>query len=678
VIPCQSLLDDPEGTSAATVNRRLQVRQRNLDFNQVLREECGAVLRCRYDGDLLFNRSSNRTTPPNGPVAPRAQWWFEDDDISHNTGTFAWACPAPGILSGGTICGDHFHPSLRGQGKLAAAGHEASFQFQTDTTAPTRTITLDRPADGDGVYAGPVGVTFGGDDGAGLRGQEVRVHQPNGSVGAWQQHLGVAPPLTVSATGTTYVEVRSLDVNGNLSASLLQPVTIAPDQFGDVVGTVSGPGGPVAGAEVRLHAAGAQGVVATDTTDGSGAYAFTDLLASGDVKIEVVDPSGVHQGAWAGGADHATATVVDVPGGGTVTVDVALALTPGTLAGTVTDAAGPVEGVEVTVHAAGAEGVVAQAVTGADGTYTVDLVPGDYRVRFVDPTGVHAGEWHADATNHATATTATVTRTTTTTVDAELAVIPGGVTGTVTGPDGPVVGVTVTVDGAAPTATDDAGAYTVTGLAPGDHTVSVAGVACATTGAQVGVAVPTGGGTAVADVTVTAVTPAANGFPDVADALDPAVDWLVDPCHQPLRLAGFGDGTFRPTAVLTRGQAVLSLWHIAGRPAVSTPHRLRGVPATLAPAVRWAVAARHLTGRADGTFGAGVAITRGDLARFVHRVAAPGPTTTPHGLTDVPRRLEQAVRWLVAEGVAAPTGTRFRPTAPARRGLYATWAFEIA
>ena len=81
---------------------------------------------------------------------------------------------------------------------------------------------------------------------------------------------------------------------------------------------------------MSLHAAGAQGALDTVTTGPTGTYAFADRLASGNVKVLAHDPSGDHLDEWFDGAgSHATATAIDVPGGGSTTADIALALTPG-------------------------------------------------------------------------------------------------------------------------------------------------------------------------------------------------------------------------------------------------------------------------------------------------------------------------------------------------------------
>ena len=154
-----SLVNAPTDSSAGATARRLAVRQRTIDLNAVIAEECGAVLRCRTDDGRLFELSSNRidpyanTEPGPGGYLPRNQWEFVDDDISFNRGTFSWLCPAPGVLSGGTVCGDHFHPSLEGQNKLAEGGHEASYQFG-DNAFPDPSLVPQR-ALGGGNRQGP-------------------------------------------------------------------------------------------------------------------------------------------------------------------------------------------------------------------------------------------------------------------------------------------------------------------------------------------------------------------------------------------------------------------------------------------------------------------------------------------------------------------------------------------
>lgn len=78
---CQSMLANPFSNSAADVERRARVRQRNIDYNVQLGEVCAFYTRCRWDSGAVFN------TP------------FVRGDVSSR---------------------DYFHPSVAGQAKLAA------------------------------------------------------------------------------------------------------------------------------------------------------------------------------------------------------------------------------------------------------------------------------------------------------------------------------------------------------------------------------------------------------------------------------------------------------------------------------------------------------------------------------------------------------------------------------
>lgn len=51
---CQSMLKSPTSTQQADVDRRAQVRQRVVDYNTVLAQECGAVTGCVFDGNAVF------------------------------------------------------------------------------------------------------------------------------------------------------------------------------------------------------------------------------------------------------------------------------------------------------------------------------------------------------------------------------------------------------------------------------------------------------------------------------------------------------------------------------------------------------------------------------------------------------------------------------------------------
>jgi len=218
--PCQSLLSMPGSTAKPDRDRRLEVRQRTKDFNQVLAEECAKVLRCKFDDKQLFNWSSNRENPPDGRLWPQPYWNLTDQDISRNTIS---GCPLTGLTGSG--CGDHFHPSKQGQGKIADMAWIYGRDY-TDTTYPLAGGSVLPSTRPDGIDHGRATVRFTGSDNAGLRGQEVRVHNPDGSVTGWSQHVGIAPDRVIDKVGMSYVEVRSLDVNGNLSGGTLIPVLV--------------------------------------------------------------------------------------------------------------------------------------------------------------------------------------------------------------------------------------------------------------------------------------------------------------------------------------------------------------------------------------------------------------------------------------------------------------------
>lgn len=307
--PCQSLLTNPDSYSQADRDRRAAVRQRTMEYNDALEAECGQWLRCRYDGDRLFNLTSNRVTPPNGPLLPQNQWAFTDNDISRNEGIGRYICPVQGVVAGG--CGDHFHPSKAGQVKLADSAAAASYQW-SDTTAPTAGSTVTTAANPGGTYRRPASVSFTGSDAAGLRGQEVRLHRPDGTVSAWDPSIGVHAPVSLTTNGTWYVEVRSLDVNGNQSASNVRTVVVANappsaagrptlvGQPGGATATWSAPSDLGGGALTRyelevLDLASGAATVVTGTTATTASLTTPNAKAV-KVRVRAVTDGGA--GAW--------------------------------------------------------------------------------------------------------------------------------------------------------------------------------------------------------------------------------------------------------------------------------------------------------------------------------------------------------------------------------------------
>jgi lysophospholipase L1-like esterase len=94
---CQSLLANPTSTQQSDVNRRLQVRQRNIDFNTQLAEVCALfAARCRFDGNAVFDTQ----------------------------------------LVKSDAAGDYFHPSISGQAKLSAGTWAVGYSWAVSPPPP--------------------------------------------------------------------------------------------------------------------------------------------------------------------------------------------------------------------------------------------------------------------------------------------------------------------------------------------------------------------------------------------------------------------------------------------------------------------------------------------------------------------------------------------------------------
>ncbi|WP_137158644.1 PxKF domain-containing protein [Blastococcus sp. CCUG 61487] len=268
VIPCKSLLVDPTQprnagptptTSHASEARRLRVRERTVQFNNVLEQECAAILRCRFDDRAVFDMSANRV---NGNLThDTSRWQFVDRDISTQ---------------------DHFHPSFTGQRKLAQQAFENGYDFR-DRTAPVVTVAPVAAANANGWHRATVSVSRSATDANGIRGFEHRVHGPDGSVGAWTRTIaGTLGNVSISSEGTSYVEVRALDRNGNLSASTIQPIRL--DRTAPQVHAVT----PADGAEFVQHEEVPASFGCTDA-GGSDVDTCTGTVADG----ELIDTSTV-------------------------------------------------------------------------------------------------------------------------------------------------------------------------------------------------------------------------------------------------------------------------------------------------------------------------------------------------------------------------------------------------
>ena len=263
LIPCQSLVASPTSTSAADNDRRNQVRSRDIALNQVLKQECVAVLRCRFDEFATFDFSSNRSDPGNllginrsvnsapwgnyqGYLTP-SQWQFQDADVS-------------------TI--DHFHPSNSGHRKLAEAAWLAGYQY-SDTTAPGLASTTMLPAPmSNGVHSQRPTATVSWSDAAGVRGIEYRVRTDgDGSGGAWTEAISSSVSVPMTLDGVSWLESRAFDVNGNRSASVLTRVEYDPAQV-PAAAIVSAPPSLLASTSATIVFSAEPGLSAECSLDG--------------------------------------------------------------------------------------------------------------------------------------------------------------------------------------------------------------------------------------------------------------------------------------------------------------------------------------------------------------------------------------------------------------------------
>jgi uncharacterized repeat protein (TIGR01451 family) len=200
-------------------------------------------------------------------------------------------------------------------------------------------------------------------------------------------------------------------------------------------------------------------------------------LPAGTYYVSVTDPAGNLVPKWSGNQTAREAAVgIPVATGATVGQSFTL-VTRNTIQGTVIDSEGPVSLVTVQAYGASSGAFVKSTRTDAEGEYALrDLTAGAYKLVFRDTTGAHPVTWFGGSEVIGSAAAVTMSNGTAQTADAELP-RSATVNGTVTGGAGgitPLVGAKVTLyrNGAAVKTyvTDGAGAYSATGLAPGDYT----------------------------------------------------------------------------------------------------------------------------------------------------------------------------------------------------------------
>ncbi len=148
---------------------------------------------------------------------------------------------------------------------------------------------------------------------------------------------------------------------------------------------------------------------------------------------------------------------------------------------------------------------------------------------------------------------------------------------------------------------------------------------------------------------------------------------------------GFSDGTFRPDANCTRGQAVTFLWRLAGKPAPKgKSSRFTDVKETDSyfKAVLWGTEKGIVTGYADGTFRPGAVCKREHVVTFLWRLAGkPEPKSGTAKFSDVrsDAYYYKAVLWAAGKKITYgyKDGT-FRPADDCHREHLVTFIYRFA
>ncbi|MEL7209588.1 MAG: S-layer homology domain-containing protein, partial [Actinomycetota bacterium] len=137
---------------------------------------------------------------------------------------------------------------------------------------------------------------------------------------------------------------------------------------------------------------------------------------------------------------------------------------------------------------------------------------------------------------------------------------------------------------------------------------------------------------------------------------EPTIRWVTSNVNQPQILSGYDDGTFGLGIDISRGQVARLYYRSAGAPDVSglPPHGFSDVSPFFEAAVRWSKANGVFDGFPDGTFREGLPITRGNFIRSMHGYAGAVDVTgfPAHGFGDVTPYYEESVTWAKANDLA--------------------------
>jgi hypothetical protein len=139
---------------------------------------------------------------------------------------------------------------------------------------------------------------------------------------------------------------------------------------------------------------------------------------------------------------------------------------------------------------------------------------------------------------------------------------------------------------------------------------------------------------------------------------------------------GYADGTFRPASSITRQAMAAFLYRLAGEPTLTPPPTptFPDVPSShpFFHEIEWLASTGVTSGYPDGTYRPTATVTRQSMAAFLYRLAGEPTLTPPPTPTfpDVPSShpFFHEIEWLASTGVTSgyPDGT-YRPTSAVSR-----------
>ena len=169
---------------------------------------------------------------------------------------------------------------------------------------------------------------------------------------------------------------------------------------------------------------------------------------------------------------------------------------------------------------------------------------------------------------------------------------------------------------------------------------------------------------------------AVAGYGDVAadSYYAEPVQWALDE-----GIVEIDGACFSPHSSVTRGEAVVHLWRMEGRPAAPR-HRFSDITTRAQhDAVSWALEAGITRGTGANTFSPAARLTRAEIAAFLHRLADE-PTAPPHRFSDVTADWQQApVSWMAANAITTgTTPSTFSPNTALTRAQLVTFLYRYS